>query len=93
MAKTTVVEKAQPKLPGADVKVSQATIEAERYADIQDDIASKKALLQAQSEKVVVEMRKAGQRVLNFTDERGYKHTFAIIEGVTKLRHSKREEE
>jgi len=93
MAKPPVVEKQQPKLPGADVKVSQATIEAERYADICDDIASKKRMLQNQGEKVVTEMKRQGQRVLTYTDSAGYKHVFTIVEGITKLKHSKREEE
>lgn len=93
MAKNASVEKQQPKLPGADVRVSQATILAERYGDIRDDIDSKKDLLQKQAELIVNEMIKTGQRVLNYTDQHGYKHTFTVIEGVTKLRHAKRMED
>jgi hypothetical protein len=90
--KTEDVEKKQPKLPGADVAVSEATRQAERYADICDDIESKKNLLQAQGEKVVQEMRRSGQKVLHFTDQNGYKHTFTLVESIVKLRHNKRED-
>lgn len=86
----TVIEKKQANL--IDVDTSEAHREAERYADISDDIASKKALLVQQSEKVVQIMKKSGQRTLSYTDQYGYKHQFTVVDTQEKLHHSKRQE-
>lgn len=75
-----------------DVETSEAAREAERYSEIRDDIDTKKQELLRQGEKVVEAMRRGKQKVLTYTDQYGYKRTFSIIEGVTKLRYSKREE-
>ncbi len=75
-----------------DVPRGQAAIEAERYADMCDDIAAKKDLLMKQGEKVVEAMKKSGQKSFAYNDAGGYKHIFTIVEGVIKLRHSKRQD-
>lgn len=84
-----VVEK-QGKL--LEVPRSEASREADRYAEIQADIESKKDMLIAQAEKVVQAMKKSSQRVLSYTDEYGFKHTFTVIDTQEKLRHTKRME-
>jgi len=78
--------------PLLEVPRTQAATEADRYADIQNDIEAKKAMLVQQAEKVVQAMKKSGQRVLSYTDEYGFKHTFTVIETQEKLRHTKRSE-
>lgn len=75
-----------------EVPRTAAATEAERYAELQNDIDFKKAMLIAQSEKVVQAMKKIGQRVLSFTDEYGFKHTFTIVDTQEKLRHANRQE-
>lgn len=82
----------QERHPALEVTRSDASIEADRYAEIQADIESKTNLLVAQAEKVVQAMKKTGQRVLSYTDEYGFKHTFTIVDTQEKLRHSKRQE-
>ena len=89
MSKTAEVEPKQPKL--IDVPTTEAHREAERYAEIVDDIASKKDLLVKQGQKVVEAMKRINRKALTYTDQYGYKHTFTIVEGAIKLRHSKRE--
>lgn len=76
----------------AGIERTQASREAERYAEIADDIANKKHDLQKQGETVVKAMRAINQKVLSYTDDYGYKHVFTVVDGVTRLRHSKREE-
>ena len=86
----TDTQERQPKL--IDVKTSEAGREAERYGEMCDDIAAKKDLLIKQAEKVVQALKKSGQKTLSYKDDYGYVHTFTVVEGVVKLRHSKREE-
>lgn len=85
------VEKRQGTL--VDVPKSEAAREADRYAEIQVDIESKKEMLIAQAEKVVQAMKKTSQRVLSYTDDYGFKHTFTVIASAEKLRHTKRQED
>lgn len=75
-----------------EVPRGQAAIEAERYADMCDDIAAKKDLLLKQGECVVEAMKKSGQKSFAYNDANGYKHVFAIVEGIVKLKHSKRQD-
>ncbi len=75
-----------------EVPKGQAAVEAERYADLCDEISEKKDLLLKQGEKVVEAMKKAGQRSFAYNDANGYKHVFAIVEGIIKLKHSKRQD-
>ncbi len=89
MVKTAEAPKQQPLI---DVKASEAGREAEVYADMVDDISAKKDLLIKQGQKVLDAMKKTGQKSLSYKDQYGYVHTFHIVEGVIKLRHSKREE-
>lgn len=75
-----------------DVERSEAARQADRWAVLNQDIESKKALLVTQTETVMQAMKALKQRTLTITDEMGYKHTFAIINAGEKLKHSKREE-
>lgn len=75
-----------------EVERSEAAREADRWAEINSDLESRKELLVTQTEKVLQAMKKAEQRTMTITDQMGYKHTFAIVNAGEKLRHSKREE-
>ena len=50
-----------------DVERSPVGQEAARYAEMQDDVEAKKALLLKQGEKVLEAMEKIGQKVFSFT--------------------------
>jgi hypothetical protein len=76
-----------------NVEQSEMGRQAELYTQMEDDISAKHDLLVKQREKVLEAMQKAGQQAFSFTDEYGFKHTFTVVEGLVKLRHSKREEE
>jgi hypothetical protein len=89
MESSTVEKKQKPLI---DVPKSEAAREAERYADICDDISAKNDLLVNQGEKVIRAMKATNQKALTYTDQYGYKHTFTIVEGTIKLRHAKRQE-
>lgn len=87
MAKSTpVVEAAQPKL--LEIKLTPAHKDAERYAEIWDDIENRKDLLAVQAEKVIVEMEKQNMRELAVRDSAGLLHKFEIKSGPKKLKHS-----
>ena len=87
MAKSDA-EKRQKKL--FDIPMSEAARQAEKYADIADDIASKKDVLVNQGQKVIEAMEKSKQTSLTYTDQYGYQHVFKIVSGGVKLKHSKR---